>query len=244
MNRVIEAFLRAQFREGMDLAEQSDLLDLVPLDPPPVVRRYIACFHCTGLVRAPSGEIVEANQFAVAIAFPDDYLRWAEPSQVLTWLSPREVFHPNISNRGPFICIGRMGPGTALVDLLYQIHEIITYNKATVREDDALNVDACQWARANAARLPVDRRPLKRRRTGPAVGVGSAGSACGPTHTPQACGGREPSADGPLAARTPEASACGPKPSAEHSGGRVGSLPSSESGRPVECIGAAVEVDE
>jgi hypothetical protein len=59
---------------------------------------------------------------------------------------------------------------------------------------------------------------------GPTAGVLSAGSACGPTRTPQACGGREPSADGPLPARTPEASACGPKPSAEGSGGRVGSL--------------------
>ena len=32
-----------------------------------------------------------------------------------------------------------------------------------MREDDALNQAACQWARANLARLPVDTRPLKRR---------------------------------------------------------------------------------
>ncbi len=164
MDNVLEGFLRTQFDDGMVLAAQSDLFDLVPLDPPPLVRHYVACFHCTGLVRAPSGEIVEANQFAVGIAFPDDYLRRAEPSQVLTWLSPRSAFHPNISDRGPFICVGRMGPGTSLVDLLYQIHEIITFNKATVDERNALNFDACQWARANAHRLPVDRRPLKRRR--------------------------------------------------------------------------------
>jgi hypothetical protein len=30
-------------------------------------------------------------------------------------------------------------------------------------EQDALNPDACQWARANLARLPIDARPLKRR---------------------------------------------------------------------------------
>lgn len=164
MDKVFESFLRRQFDDGMALAAESDLFDLVPLDPPPLVRHYIACFHCTGLVRAPSGEVMEANQFAVGIAFPDEYLRRVEPSQVLTWLSPREVFHPNISNRGPFICVGRMGPGTSLVDLVFQMHEIISWSKATVREDDALNVDACQWARANADRLPVDRRPLKRRR--------------------------------------------------------------------------------
>jgi len=164
MDKVLEGFLSKQFDAGMALAAQSDLFDLMPLDPPPLVRRYLACFHCTGLVRAASGEIVEANQFAVGIAFPDDYLRRAEPSQVLTWLSPQTAFHPNISDRGPFICVGRMGPGTTLVDLLYQIHEIITFNKATVDERNALNFDACQWARTHADRLPVDRRPLKRRR--------------------------------------------------------------------------------
>ena len=43
-----------------------------------------------------------------------------------------------------------------------QIHEIVTWQKVTMREDDALNHAACQWARANRARFPVDSRPLKR----------------------------------------------------------------------------------
>jgi hypothetical protein len=163
MDRVFEGFLQRQFEDGMALAARSDLFDLLPLDPPPLVQRYIACFHCTGLVRAADGAVTEANQFAVALTFPDDYLRRADPSQVLMWLGPREVFHPNVSNRGPFICVGRMGPGTSLVDLVSQIHEIITYNKVTMREDDALNIDACAWARANQDRFPVDTRPLKRR---------------------------------------------------------------------------------
>ena len=32
-----------------------------------------------------------------------------------------------------------------------------------MREDDALNREACAWARHHADRYPVDRRPLKRR---------------------------------------------------------------------------------
>ncbi|HVR30785.1 MAG TPA: hypothetical protein VMS86_14780 [Thermoanaerobaculia bacterium] len=32
-----------------------------------------------------------------------------------------------------------------------------------MREDDALNREACVWARANQHRFPLDRRPLKRR---------------------------------------------------------------------------------
>lgn len=169
MDRVFDAFLHWQFDKGMALAAESDLFDLVALDPPPAPQRYVACFHCTGLVRTADGVVTEANQFAVAINFPEDYLRRVDPSQVLMWIGPREVFHPNISNRGPFICVGRMGPGTSLVDLVYQIHEIITWNKLTMREDDALNWEACIWARANRDRFPVDARPLKRRRVDFAV---------------------------------------------------------------------------
>ena len=159
---VLEAFLARQYEEGMALATASDLLELEPIDGPPP-QRYLARFRCKGLVRSPDGEIVETDRFEIGIWFPSDYLRWAEPWQVLTWLGPRQVFHPNISDRLPAICVGRLVPGTPLVDLLYQCFEIITYNKVTMREDDALNHAACAWARDNRHRFPIDRRPLKRR---------------------------------------------------------------------------------
>lgn len=161
---VYHAFLARQHEEGMALAAASDLVDLWPFtgDPPD---RYVARFGCTGLVRRGT-RIQEAGCFEVGIWFPSDYLRRAEPSQVLTWLGPREVFHPNISHRLPFICVGRLSPGTALVDLVYQCFEIITWQKVTMREDDALNPGACGWAREHHGRLPVDRRPLKWRAPG------------------------------------------------------------------------------
>ena len=164
MDRVFGGFLHRQYDEGMALTAASDLLELRPMGAPPLVQQYVARFRCTGLIRTASGAVQEANDFAVGISFPDDYLRRADPATVLAWLYPREIFHPNISTTTPFICVGRMGPGTSLVDLLYQLHEMITYQKATVREDDALNWHACAWSRANAHRLPVDTRPLKRRR--------------------------------------------------------------------------------
>jgi len=160
-DKIFEAFLRRQFSEGMAFAAASDLLDLAPIhgEPP---QRYIAAFSCNGLVCPPKSEVKIADHFAVGINFPADYLRRAEPMEVLTWLGPREIFHPNISNKAPFICVGRLTPGTSLLDLLYQIFEIITYNKVTMREDDALNHEACVWARNNQHRFPIDMRPLKR----------------------------------------------------------------------------------
>ena len=160
---IYEAFLSRQYQEGMALAGATDLLELVPLEGT-LPSRYLARFACTGLVQLPNGRVTEASSFEVGIWFPKDYLRRAEPWQVLTWLGPRRVFHPNISDRLPMICVGRLAPGTWLVDLLYQCFEIITYQKVTMREDDALNPVACVWARENQHRFPIDRRPLKWRR--------------------------------------------------------------------------------
>lgn len=164
MNPVMNGFLSRQLEDGLKLASASDLLHLLPMPDaefPPY--RYLARFRCKGLVTAPDGDVVEADCFDVGIQFPEDYLRIAEPSRVLTWLYPENVWHPNIFGPARAICVGRMAPGTPLVDLLYQIFEIISYRKVTMREDDALNRACCQWARQNMTRFPVDSRPLKRR---------------------------------------------------------------------------------
>jgi hypothetical protein len=181
-DRILESFLQRQYQEGLELAQSSDLVDIFPAVPAPgplpfvfqagdpyvlpdatPPDRYIARFRCKGLVRTNEGEIREADEFTVGIWFPSDYLRRVDPYRILTWFGPGEVFHPNVCYHGPFICVGRMTPGTPLTDLLYQCFEIITYHKVTMREDDALNKAACAWAREHQDRFPVDRRPLRRR---------------------------------------------------------------------------------
>ncbi len=157
---VFRRFLDRQFEEGLALAQSSDLLDLrlVSLPPP----HCIAEFHCNGLVRQGENEVAETNEFQVGIWFPSDYLRRVDPCQILRLFTPH-VWHPNVSRELPLICIGRLIPGMALTDILYQLFEVLTYQKYNPREDDSLNKAACAWARANQNRFPVDRRPLKRR---------------------------------------------------------------------------------
>lgn len=152
---VLEAFLQQQFQQGMALAEQSDLLELLPV----AADRYIARYHCKGLVCSSSGEIEEAADFAVGIWFPTDCLWEVHPAHLLTWMHPNNVWHPNI--RPPGLCVGHVSPGVEIVDLLYQCFEIITYHNWSPH--DPLNAAAAQWARNNQHRFPVDRRPLKRR---------------------------------------------------------------------------------
>ncbi len=168
---VYERFLRRQLEEGMELAGSSDLLSLhVPPIAPP---HFLAEFRCKSfgleweLRRMADGsyekvpKIAEAEHFQLGVWFPPDYLRRADPFEMLR-LTPR-VWHPNVSPDLPLICIGRLNPGMRLVDILYQVFDILTYHKYNPRENDSLNKPACAWARANQDRFPTDRRPLKRR---------------------------------------------------------------------------------
>ena len=157
---IYEGFMQRQLEEGLELARSSDLLRLhiPPLAPP----HFVAEFLCNGLIREGDGEIKQANEVQVGIWFPPDYLRRADPFQMLRLFSPG-VWHPNVSRELPLICIGRLTPGTTLVDILYQLFDILTYQKYNPRENDSLNKTACAWARENAAKFPIDRRPLKRR---------------------------------------------------------------------------------
>jgi len=159
-DRVLQRFLTTQHDEAMALDAASDLVTIVPYGPPPC-QQYRAVFRGTGLVRTPSGEIARADHFEALITFPDDYLRKVDPGEAVAWLGPLNVWHPNIMP--PVICVGHVTPGTSLVDLVYQIDEIITYRKVTMDERDALNHAACQWARENRDLFPIDTRPLKRR---------------------------------------------------------------------------------
>jgi hypothetical protein len=156
----LEAFLREQYEQVLALAGESDLLDIHPLEGLPP--RFIAEFSCRGLVSPQGGPVREASHFVVGIMLPSDYLRQVNPFEVLTWLEPAEIFHPNIMP--PRLCPGRIHAGTSLVDIVYQCYEIITYQNVYMNEGNALNWDACQWARKNQSRFPVDPRPLKWKR--------------------------------------------------------------------------------
>jgi hypothetical protein len=108
---------------------------------------------------------VRAAVFAVGFAFAPDYLRRVDAYRLVTWLGPATVAHPQV--RPPFMCLGHVLPGLPLVDLIYQVFEIITYAKRTPH--DPLNPDPtlAAWTRGHQDAFPLDRRPLKRPATRP-----------------------------------------------------------------------------
>ena len=161
VDSVFQAFLSQQHAEAQKLSAASDVVELLPLcDSAARPDRYLAKFTCNGVLRSADGTIsVQLAEFLVGIVFPCDYLQKVDPLRIVTWLGPNKIVHPNV--RPPWICTGRISTGTGLVDLVYQVFEIITYRNFAAQ--DALDSHAAEWARHNQHLFPVDRRPLKRR---------------------------------------------------------------------------------
>ena len=159
MDAIFSSFLEEQEAEALALARKSDLLDVIPVGSRPF-QHFLLRFYCKGLVQTDGG-IAVAELFEIGVFIPLQYHERANPAEVLTLLGPVNLFHPNA--RFPFICAGQISPGMQLTDLILQCFEILTWNKVTMREDDALNAAACSWARQNLDRFPVDDRPLLNR---------------------------------------------------------------------------------
>lgn len=156
-DKILESFLERQLRDGLALNESSDLVKILPLDP----QHYLAAFECKGFVKSPSGAVEVAEHFEAGIYFGPDHLRRLEPTSVVAWFGPSNVWHPNIAPAHRAVCIGNMSAGVTLVELIYQLFEIITWRRVTMHH--SLNWEASQWARNNRDRYPVDTRPLRRR---------------------------------------------------------------------------------
>ncbi len=164
MDAVLEAYLYDTHRRAMEFAAASDVIRLQagPGNPPHV---YLAHFDAPCYVFGPAGEVGLHQGFTLGISFPPDYLRATlVPAQnLLHFVDPREVWHSNI--RWPFICIGHIAPGCDIVEILLRVYELATFQrKASPDEFDALNPDACRWARQHWPVEATTRMPLKFKR--------------------------------------------------------------------------------
>jgi len=160
---VMNEWLSAQQRAAADISDRSDIVTVKPYMGVPA-SAYIAEFDCRGLVQTDGG-IEVCDRHVVGIRFPNDYLRRSSrPGEIVTLLEPSNSWHPNAL--GFLLCLGHIPVGMSLVDLICQIYSVLTWQRYTPVESDALNRDACSWARRNTARLPVEpRRSLWSRRS-------------------------------------------------------------------------------
>jgi len=162
-DRVFEGFLADQLQKGMELSAASDIFSLVPVagDPP---TKYLMEFRSPTLVRV-GNEVLEAEQSVVGLTFRPEHLRRPiDSAYLLSLIHPREIYHPNA--RHSFICLGSVEPGIGIAEIAYRTYEILSFQKVTSLEYDALNKDACSFCREHIHRFPLDTRPLKRSNLG------------------------------------------------------------------------------
>lgn len=154
---IFDAFLASQTEKLKELSANSDIFELESVIGP----LFILSFHCKGLIVNEQGDIEEHSGFKVALNVSPEYLRKPidDPRHMIA-METTNTFHPNI--QGHTICVGKINASTPLAELVQQIYEILSYQRANPLEFDALNARACKWARKNKDRLPIDNRELLR----------------------------------------------------------------------------------
>ena len=107
-----------------------------------------------------AGRIERADSCEFGIYLSDEYQRHQPGFELITILKPTAILHSNV--KFPFVCIGRIRPGTPLVELLFSLYRLATYRLWNA--NDALDPVAAEWLRLHQAELPLDTPPLKRRK--------------------------------------------------------------------------------
>lgn len=99
-------------------------------------------------------EIIKDHR--IEIYLHSDYPRLKPQCNILS-----EMFHPNFRMASPNdICIGDYwASGETLVDIVYQIGDMITYQSYNVTSP--LNGIAAKWAKENIALFPIDKANLR-----------------------------------------------------------------------------------
>ena len=169
MDKIYSGFLKQSLEQATQLAADSDVLSILDTKGNPPFRFLLQFSGIDYLVQSCETGEVEINHEPVLVDlyFPPDYLRSVDPElylKIVSLLTPG-FFHPNVRIPFGLICLGHdFLPGTLLGDLAFHIHDIITYQNATVDERDAYNPEACRYLRQYPDILKQLRRPPIRRR--------------------------------------------------------------------------------
>ena len=160
MNRIRNSRLHNEFQRLQKLDRESSLFNILGTkgDPPD---SYLLSFDLNSLVKTKSGQIEEnEGPHLFDIYCPAGYPSSDGPR--ILFLRPPNIFHPNI--KGMIICLNRWAPSIYLDEIVHRIAGVLTYRTYTMDENESLNGEACNYARHNQHRFPVDNRPLIDRR--------------------------------------------------------------------------------
>mgnify|MGYP003945696765 FL=1 len=121
-----------------------------------VIFKSIKGLKLTESKTADKKELEIIREHRIEIYLHSDYPRLKPQCNILS-----EIFHPNFRMASPNdICIGDYwASGETLVDIIYQIGDMITYQSYNVTSP--LNGIAAKWAKENIDLFPVDNTNLR-----------------------------------------------------------------------------------
>jgi len=145
--------LEADHRSMLELKSQSDLIDFEVLSGLPP-HKYRIRLRCRGVYLHPENnkKAITVNH-AVLVNLHSEYPR-KQPA--MKWETP--IYHPNINRANGGVCIQYWAPSKSLADLVMMLYDMVRYENYNVKSP--LDTEAANWANKNAARFPVDSRPL------------------------------------------------------------------------------------
>ncbi|MDJ0754656.1 MAG: ubiquitin-conjugating enzyme E2 [Ardenticatenaceae bacterium] len=148
-----ETRLRNDYQKIKDLAQRSDLIQVVKTDGHPP-DRYLIRYLCRGVEAVTSSGTPQLREMhEVSIYLHAEY-PLKQPQ--LKWKTP--IFHPNIHTTGA-VCIGAWWPAKTLDELVLTMGDMVQYKNYEPK--DPMNSKAAAWAMRNRQRFPIDDRELK-----------------------------------------------------------------------------------
>jgi ubiquitin-protein ligase len=147
--------LLSDLRQMEELAASGSAVTFMTSGDQPDVYRLM--LDGNGLALDGDGGLTVRNVHRCEVYLHLDYPR---RPPVVTWLTP--IFHPNIlgPERNGGVCLGSWSAAESLADLCTRLHDLLTYR--SFNNDDALNLDAAAWTRANGVKPGEDVRALAR----------------------------------------------------------------------------------
>jgi ubiquitin-protein ligase len=147
--------LLSDLRQMEELAASGSAVTFMTTGDQPDI--YHLMLDGSGLALDGDGGLTVRNVHRCEVYLHLDYPR---RPPVVTWLTP--IFHPNIlgPERNGGVCLGSWSAAESLADLCTRLHDLLTYR--SFNNDDALNLDAAAWTRANGVKPGEDVRALAR----------------------------------------------------------------------------------
>lgn len=121
---------------------------------------YRLDYRTRGLAKGLDGQVVDVHQHSIVLQFAPDCLRHTDHFQMLQYAAPRNPapFHPNICPATGAICL-EVYPGESVVEIVSSLHDLLRWRIRQLREEDALNREACVYGRTFVGEA-LDHRPL------------------------------------------------------------------------------------